>query len=104
MHPHEPFRQGQAHFTPQPPQLFASLSVETQVPAQSVVPAGHWQPPVTQTLPTEHVAPQAPQFFASVSKSTQPTQQVLPGAQAHGTQLPATHIWPSGQAAPHAPQ
>jgi hypothetical protein len=98
--------------TPQPPQLFTSLTGLTQAPPHSMVPLAQAQvgTPVSfwQARAVPHETPQAPQFPGSRVRSTQAfPQRVVPAGQPP-THAPAMHVAlpPVGgtQALPHAPQ
>jgi hypothetical protein len=71
------------HLLPQPPQLFGSCCVRTQVPLQLVVPMEHWQPPFTQLPKPPHVVPHVPQFELSLcGLMHKPLQRMKPIGQA----------------------
>lgn len=49
-----------SHAIPQPPQLFGSVWVFTQLPEQAVCPVGHEHAPPSQLSPVGHAAQVAP--------------------------------------------
>ena len=72
------------HTTPQPPQLFGSLSRSAQPPLQMVSPVGHVHVAFTQASPAGQTSPHAPQLRASLIESTQtPLQLTCELVQAH---------------------
>jgi hypothetical protein len=72
------------HAMPHPPQLFTSVAVLMQAPAQLVVPVGHEVVHViAHTCIDVHIVPQSPQFWGSVLVSTHTPPQSFPVAQAH---------------------
>jgi hypothetical protein len=95
-----------AQVCPQPPQLFSSVSVSTQVLRQTLSPLrgqAHW--PLRQLVGPPQVRPQAPQLSLSVCSEMQvPPQQPSPVAQPaplpHMQLPPVLHVSSAGQAAP----
>jgi hypothetical protein len=65
-----------AQALPHPPQLAASLLVETQAPPQTSFGAGQVQAPPPQTPGAAQGIPQPPQFTGSVAVETQAPPQV----------------------------
>ena len=89
------------HTTPQPPQLFASLCVRTQLPLHLAPPLAHWHEPPWQVVPAPHTVSQPPQLELSVCSSTQePPHAKRPPPQVH---LPATQGTEPHEV-PHEPQ
>ncbi len=67
-----------AQTTPQPPQFAVSFWASTQVNAQSTIPAGQPQTPLTHCSDPSQTTPQAPQFSRFVMMLWQePLQQML---------------------------
>lgn len=95
----------EAHTTPQPPQLFRSKAVFTQVLEHEVSPTAQVHVPALQpTVPMVpwQTVPQLPQLFRSFCRSRHwPLQLAWPTGH---WQLPATHNSPPPQVRPHAPQ
>lgn len=94
-----------AQTTPQPPQLFRSNAVFTQLLEQSVRPTAHTHAPLEQpTVPMGpwQTVPHMPQLLRSFCRSRQKLPQRL--WPTWHWQLPATQNWPKVQVRPQAPQ
>jgi len=75
---------------PHAPQLSGSFWRSTQVPPQSIWPAGQAQAPALQTPPAGQTLPQAPQLAGSAVRLTHsPPHWVRPVAQ---TQVPPLQV------------
>lgn len=90
---------------PQPPQLFRSNAVFTQLLEHSVRPTAHTHAPLEQpTVPMGpwQTVPHVPQLLRSFWRSLQkPPQGLWPTGH---WQVPATQNWPTLQVRPQAPQ
>ena len=90
---------------PQPPQLFRSNAVLTQVFEHDVSPMAHTQLPLEQpTVPTGpwQTVPHMPQLLRSFCRSRHwPLQLLWPTAH---WQFPATQNWPMAHVRPQLPQ
>jgi hypothetical protein len=89
--------------TPQPPQLFGSLTVRVQTPLQRI-PSKHWHEPFWHVVPAAHCVLQPPQCKLSAAKLTHtPPQELDPAGHPHA---PFTHESPrvASQTTPHPPQ
>ena len=90
---------------PQPPQLFRSKAMLTQVFEHWVRPVAQTQaPPEQPTVPKApwQTVPQVPQLLRSFCRSRHTPPQLL-WPTGHW-QLPATQNWPGEQVRPHMPQ
>ena len=95
----------EAQTTPQPPQLFRSNAVFTQVFEHCVSPVAQTHaPPEQPTVPIGpwQTVPHVPQLLRSFCRSLQMFPQAL-WPTGHW-QLPATQNWPAAQVRPHMPQ
>ena len=100
--PHRGMSVGQVW--PQVPQLFASVVVLTQAPAQADSVAGHWQTPLMHEAPVAQTRPQLPQLFTSDwSGMHDPPQEASPRGQAE-QDPPLQSGVAVMQACPHCPQ
>jgi hypothetical protein len=107
-HWHEPATQVApvAQLCPQPPQLFSSVCVSTQVLRQTLSPLrGHEQWPVWQLVGPVQIRPHAPQLSLSFCSEMQvPPQQPSPVAQPaplpHMQLPPLLQVSSTGQLAP----
>jgi hypothetical protein len=95
----------EAHTTPQPPQLFRSNAVFTQLFEHEVRPIAHTHDPLLQpTVPMApwQTVPHPPQLLRSFCRSRQvPLQLLWPTGH---WQEPATQNWPAAQVWPQVPQ
>ena len=94
-----------SHWVPQVPQLLPSASRVAQVPAQSVVPAGHVQSPAWQIALPAQTARHSPQCALSVDRSAHVLAQVAKPDVHWTTQAPALQRGvAAGHTFPQAPQ
>ena len=81
---------GLAQIVPHVPQLSLLSFVSTQIPLQSVRPAGHLQTPAWQVEPPLQTLPHAPQSRPLLCKFTQVPLQLVSAVSVH-LHAPAVH-------------
>ena len=81
-----------AQLTPQAPQFWRSLAVDTQVPPQAWVVPAHTHLPPVQWVPVTHATAHAPQFLSSLATLMQAPPQAAWLAAQVATHVPSEHF------------